>query len=61
MTGPNVILLVAAILHLPWRQEAAVAVLATLTPDERKALTPILQRKGDARRAIVHHGERNGR
>jgi uncharacterized membrane protein len=39
-------------------ENGAVAVLGTLTPDERKALTPILQRKGDARRAIVH-GERN--
>ena len=41
-------------------ENGAVAVLGTLTPDERKALTPILQRKGDARRAIVH-GERNDR
>jgi uncharacterized membrane protein len=41
-------------------ENGAVAVLGTLTPDERKALTPILQRKGDARRAIVR-GERNDR
>lgn len=41
-------------------ENSAVAVLGTLTPEERKALTPILQRRGDARRAIVH-GERNDR
>ena len=41
-------------------ENGAVSVLGTLTPDERKALTPILQRKGDARRAIVR-GERNDR
>ena len=41
-------------------ENGAVAVLGTLTPDERKALTPILQRKGDARRAIVR-GEQNDR
>lgn len=41
-------------------ENGAVAVLGTLTPDERQALTPILQRKGDARRAIVR-GERNDR
>lgn len=41
-------------------ENGAVAVLGALTPDERKALTPILQRKGDARRAIVH-GARNDR
>jgi uncharacterized membrane protein len=42
-------------------ENAAVAVLGTLTPEERKALAPILQRKGDARRAIAYHGERNDR
>ena len=35
-------------------ENGAVAVLATLTPEERKALAPILQRKGAARRAAAH-------
>ncbi|WP_295208470.1 periplasmic heavy metal sensor [uncultured Brevundimonas sp.] len=35
-------------------ESGAVAVLATLTPEERKALAPILQRKGAARRAAAH-------
>ena len=35
-------------------ENGAVAVLATLTPEERKALAPILQRKGTARRAAAH-------
>ena len=35
-------------------ENGAVAVLATLTPEERKALAPILQRKGNARRAAAH-------
>ena len=35
-------------------ENGAVAVLATLTPEERKALAPILQRKGNARRAVAH-------
>ncbi|ASE38870.1 periplasmic heavy metal sensor [Brevundimonas vesicularis] len=35
-------------------EKGAVAVLATLTPEERKALAPILQRKGAARRAAAH-------
>jgi uncharacterized membrane protein len=35
-------------------ENGAVAVLATLTPEERKALAPILQRKGAARRAVAH-------
>ncbi len=35
-------------------ESGAVAVLATLTPEERKALAPILQRKGSARRAAAH-------
>lgn len=34
-------------------ETGAVEVLATLDADDRKALTPILQRKGDARRIIV--------
>lgn len=34
-------------------ENGAVAVLATLTPEERKALAPILQRKGAARRAAA--------
>ncbi|WP_395942778.1 periplasmic heavy metal sensor [Brevundimonas sp.] len=36
-------------------EDSAVAVLGTLSPQDRKALTPILQRKGDARRAVVRH------
>ncbi len=35
-------------------ESGAVAVLATLTPEEREALAPILQRKGAARRAAAH-------
>lgn len=35
-------------------ENGAVAVLGTLTPEERKALAPILQRKGAARRAAAH-------
>lgn len=35
-------------------ENGAVAVLATLTPEDRKALAPILQRKGAARRAAAH-------
>lgn len=35
-------------------EHGAVAVLATLAPEERKALAPILQRKGAARRAAAH-------
>lgn len=35
-------------------ENGAIAVLATLTPEERKALAPILQRKGAARRAAAH-------
>jgi uncharacterized membrane protein len=31
----------------------AVAILATLNPEDRKALTPILRRKGDGRRAVA--------
>jgi len=31
----------------------AVAILAGLEPEDRKALTPILQRKGDGRRAVA--------
>lgn len=38
-------------------ENGAVAVLATLTPEERKALAPILQRKGAARRAAAHGPE----
>lgn len=39
-------------------ENGAVAVLATLTPGERKALAPILQRKGNARRAAAHGPDR---
>ena len=45
-------------------ENGAVAVLATLTPEERKALAPILQRKGNARRAVAHgpdHRQPDGR
>jgi uncharacterized membrane protein len=42
-------------------ENGAVVVLGTLTPEDRKVLTPILQRKGDARRAIAHHDARDGR
>ncbi|MBX4158907.1 hypothetical protein K4A07_17435, partial [Lactiplantibacillus plantarum] len=36
-------------------ETGAVALLATLTPEERKALTPLLQRKGSARRDAARH------
>lgn len=39
-------------------ESGAVAVLATLTPEERKALAPILQRKGNARRAAAQGPDR---
>lgn len=39
-------------------ENGAVAVLATLTPEERKALAPILQRKGNARRAAARGPDR---
>ena len=35
----------------------AVAILATLNPEDRKALTPILRRKGDGRRAVAGRDE----
>ena len=38
-------------------EAGAVAVLATLSPDDRKALAPLLQRRSDARRAAAHHGD----
>ena len=34
-------------------EAGAVAVLATLSPDDRKALAPLLQRRSDARRAQI--------
>ncbi|WEK41400.1 MAG: periplasmic heavy metal sensor [Candidatus Brevundimonas colombiensis] len=36
-------------------ERGAVALLATLTPEERKAMTPLLQRKGGARRDAARH------
>ena len=43
-------------------ETGAVALLATLTPAERKAMTPLLQRKGAARRNAARHDgpETNG-
>lgn len=38
-------------------EAGAVAVLATLSPEDRKALAPLLQRRSDARRAAAHHGD----
>ncbi|GAW42205.1 hypothetical protein SH203_02621 [Brevundimonas sp. SH203] len=36
-------------------ETGAVDLLATLTPEERKAMTPLLQRKGGARREAARH------